>query len=634
MSKNAWEPLGDGLWMFRDSCNVYALQTEQGLVVVNAGTGAAADAIDQLGAGAVLAVVLTHHFRDHTDGAIRFKQLGARILGPYWERDYLIDPEQHWRERQIWNSYDNRWDRYSPIRPIPVDDWLMDYETRSLGGLTWRVLPTPGVTTGAISLIVPYKGRTLAFVGELIYAPGKVHRLAPFQYNYNDAPGAVNVYAACALVKQARPDVLLPSQGVVMDAHATSQTASVVRIEPAAALDQLRGNLRRLAEIVPGIGEQFDRTDSPQLEQILPHLYRSRVGAAETSFLVSETGKVLAIDYGYNSACYLPPGKHHLSNRRPMLHAIEALAAVTGREGIDVAIASHFHDDHVNGFAMLQRLYNTQIWAGENFADLLERPMRYDRPCLWHEPVRVARKCPLNETFEWEGIPITLRPTSGHTRFGTLIEFVVDGTRCVHTGDQTFFVGAPTGLAYGPGARQFHNHVYKNGLDLGGYRQTLEHFRRFRPELVLTGHTPPYRPDERWYQVLEEGARVWDEVHRLLMPLGDEQVHFGPESQAAKLKPYRMHLRTAEPMLFDAWVLNPLPQRASATIRLIAPPGWQSEPVRLELGPRQTGTAQLRLVPPERTVCRRLPVALDLQIDDRCFGQVTEALITIGHECF
>ncbi len=634
MPNDRWETVFDGLWLFRDSCNVYALRTDDGLTVVNAGTGAAADTVAQLGAGSVRQVLLTHHFRDHTDGAVRFKKLGARVFGPYWEREYLIDPEQHWRERQTWNSYDNRWDRYSPVRRIPVDEWLMDYETREVGGLSWRVLPTPGVTTGAISLVVKHAGRTLAFVGELIYAPGKVHRLAPFQYNYNDATGAVNVYSACELIKRTKPDVLLPSQGFLMGSRVAADVASVVSIEPGEALDQLRRNLRRLGDIVPGMTDQFDHADSQEIEQVLPHLYRSRVGTAETSFIISETSKTLAIDYGYNSARYLPPGKHHLSNRRPMLHGIEDLASITGHQGIAVALPSHFHDDHVNGFAMLQRLYDTQIWVGENFADLLERPMRYDRPCLWHEPVRVDRRCPLNQRFDWEGIRITLRPTSGHTRFGTLIEFVVDGTRCVHTGDQTFFAGAPTGLGYATGARQFHNHVYKNGLDLGGYRQTFEHLRRFQPQLVLTGHSAPYRPDERWYEVLEEGARVWDEVHHLLMPLGDDAIHFGPESQAAKLKPYRVNLQTAAPMTFDAWVLNPVPRNASATIRLVSPPGWQCEPVDLELGPRALGTAQLRLIPPERALCRRQPVALDLVVNGHRFGQVAEALITIGCESF
>ena len=90
---------------------MYAVQGSEETVLINAGTGRAADYLGEVAQNGPVTVLLTHHFRDHTDGAIRLQQAGAEILGPYWDQEYLVDPQQHFGERQIWNSYDNRWDR-------------------------------------------------------------------------------------------------------------------------------------------------------------------------------------------------------------------------------------------------------------------------------------------------------------------------------------------------------------------------------------------------------------------------------------------------------------------------------------------------------------------------------------------
>ena len=182
MGLSNWQKVCDGVFLFQDSCCVYAIQGPEGTVLINAGTGLVADYLDEVFQNGSLTVLLTHHFRDHTDGAIRLRNAGAEILGPYWEQEYLTDPDQHFRERQVWNSYDNRWDRFAPVRPIPVSNWMMDYENREIAGLKWEVVPTPGCTNGASSYVVDFNGLRLAFVGELICGLGYTSRLAPLQY--------------------------------------------------------------------------------------------------------------------------------------------------------------------------------------------------------------------------------------------------------------------------------------------------------------------------------------------------------------------------------------------------------------------------------------------------------------------
>ena len=160
MSGRHWETIEDNVYRFRDSCHVYAVRGPEGIVLVNAGTGQAAEHLGELGSGPVT-VLLTHHFRDHTDGAIRLHAAGATILANYCDEEYYRDPLLRFQARQTWNSYDNRWDRFCPIRPLPVADWLRDYETRTIAGLHWEVVPTPGVTIGASSYVVTLGERRL-----------------------------------------------------------------------------------------------------------------------------------------------------------------------------------------------------------------------------------------------------------------------------------------------------------------------------------------------------------------------------------------------------------------------------------------------------------------------------------------
>lgn len=608
-----WDELEVGIFRLADSCQVYAVRGPEGTVLINAGTGRAAYFLAEIHAGGALVVLLTHHFRDHTHGAIRLQAAGATVWGPYWEREYLVDPQEQYRMRQVWNSYDNRWDRMAPVRPLPIAGWLRDYDHPRFAGLDWEVVPTPGVSTGAVSLLVRRGDRHLAFVGEALGAGGKLERVAPLQYDYNDLGGAVNLFHSLGRLRQAAPDRAFPSFGPPVDT-------------PLQDIAVLQGRLRDLSRIQPLLGPRFQKEDEDDLVEVLPHLLYSKYANGRSHFVISDTGKILALDYGYSTG-YVLPTVSHRSNRRPLLHSLRGLAQRFPGTTIDTVLITHHHDDHVGGIPLLQRLYGTRAWAAEGMAEILENPGDHDRCCLWHEPIPLARKLPCGETCHWENIPITLYPVAGHTRFAALICFEVDGRRVVQPGDQV-------ALDDGDGSF-FSNHVYRNGLDLGCYRDTARLIKEFRPDLVLSGHALPRTPDASFYTTLEEGARAFDELHRGLMRLGDEDAHFGAESQAAKLFPYRVHSPAgAQRLELRGWVINPFPQDAAARLELIGPEGWEGEPLQVQLGAREQKSFRIAIRPPVGCRCRRLAIALDLCVGDRVFGQVTEALVTLGHPYF
>ena len=64
-----WIKIRENLFAYQDSCRVYAVRGPSGTVLVNAGTGRCAKHLSEITVGGALTGVLTHHFRDHTDGA-------------------------------------------------------------------------------------------------------------------------------------------------------------------------------------------------------------------------------------------------------------------------------------------------------------------------------------------------------------------------------------------------------------------------------------------------------------------------------------------------------------------------------------------------------------------------------------
>ena len=86
------------------------------------------------------------------------------------------------------------------------------------------------------------------------------------------------------------------------------------------------------------------------------------------------------------------------------------------------------------------------------------------------------------------------------------------------------------------------------------------------------------------------------------------------------------------PLKFRAYVRNPLPQAAELCLQLVGPDAWLSREVRINAGPREEVSADLEITPHEGVLCRRQPIALELTVGGQAYGQIAEALVTIGHE--
>ena len=108
--------------------------------------------------------------------------------------------------------------------------------------------------------------------------------------------------------------------------------------------------------------------------------------------LIAPDGSALFVDYGSASGSFFSSfnaGLDGSDRMRFVEHSLPELRARYGLRRIDVAMPSHMHDDHLNGFPYLQRQHGTRAY--ENMKDVLEHPEGYLLGCTNAEPIKVDR---------------------------------------------------------------------------------------------------------------------------------------------------------------------------------------------------------------------------------------------------
>lgn len=591
----------DNLYLFEDTCNIYVIRTENSAVLVDFGSGAVLSHLSAIGVEQVSAVLMTHHHRDQGQGLARAVEAGIPIWVPHTEQDLFRQVDAHWQAREIYMNYNMRQDRFSLLEPVPIAGTLQDYATYQFGACAVTVIPTPGHTTGSITLWLEHDGNRIAFTGDLIAGPGKVWSMAATQWTYNGAEGVPASIASLLDLKERQPNLLLPSHGSPMP-------------EPAPAIDLLVQRFWQLLQLRGQNQRLFELRQHPY-EIITPHLLAHRASVANSYVLLSQSHKALMIDFGYDFITGIPLSSDRAS-RRPWLYTIPTLKRQFGIEKIDVVLPTHFHDDHVAGINLLRAVEGTQVWSAALFADILENPAHYDLPCLWFDPIPVDQRLPLERPIQWEEYTFTLYPLPGHTRYAVAIHFEVDGYSVLATGDQ---YQGDNGLEL--------NYVYPNRFDAGDYMKSAELYKRLRPDVILTGHWKPFWVPFNYFGKLEQMGTELERLHRELLP---EVPDLGTEGFLARITPYQATAQGGQTLEFQVEIRNPFNRVAQATITMVVPPGWevtgQQTPISLE--PLAVRHVPVRIKIPATFSGRRARIAADITIDGQQFGQQAETLVS------
>jgi glyoxylase-like metal-dependent hydrolase (beta-lactamase superfamily II) len=577
----------------RDTCNVYVLRSGDEATLVDVGSGAVFDRLEELGVGRVTDVVVTHHHRDSVQGLARAAAAGARIWVPPVELELIAGASAHWQQRQLENDYDLRQDTFSLLESVAVTGEVSEYRTRSYGGVELHALPTPGHTAGSLTYLCDLDGRSLGFCGDLVHAGGRVPSLAATQWSYSGAEGLAATHVSCNVLAAHEIDLLLPAHGPPVES-------------PAEELAAVRSRVKELFDLrLEGpwdLDDMFARPWAP----VTPHFLRNRASFANSYALVSESGAALLLDFGYDVTTGLVPTTRREA-RRALLWPFDALRRDHGVERIEAAIPTHYHDDHVAGLNLLRDVEGAEVWAPENVAPILLDPTRHDLPCLWFEPIWVDRVLTLGEPLRWHEYELRLHPLPGHTLYAVAIEVEVDGKRILATGDQQ-----------SAGEKPILNYQYRNRFRSDDFVASAELYRRLRPDVIVSGHWPPQDvSDELLERLASEGARL-AELHHELLPVESEL--------SARVEPYRSYVRTGETVGLDVVVRNPFDRAIEAEVALASSEGWElPRPEQLTIPAGAEAVARFEVV--AAGTVRRARIAADVALDGVAYGQVAHALV-------
>ncbi len=605
--KGAPRKLTDNLFLFEDTCNVYVVRDGANCVLIDFGSGKILDHLRDLGVSKVDWILHTHHHRDQCQGDWRAVERSIPIAVPAHESHLFADAENFWRNRRVFHLYYVRNDFHTVAEDIPVARRLADYTAFPLGNTEFYVLPTPGHTLGAVALLANVDGKKVAFSGDLMRAPGKIHTLYDTQNYYGGSEGVdLSVYSLARLREQ-KPELLCPSHGEPMN-------------DPDAGMEE---TMRRLTDYLRFWGQEPVEENRPYA--VSPHLVAHYQTTSSFYAIVSDSGKAMFLDYGSASGMHFRNflDATAVTDRiRFVEHSIDELKRKYGLKSIDVALPSHMHDDHINGFPHLARNYGTKIWCYDNMVDILENPRGHNLGCILAEPVKISRAFRHGEKFRWEEFEFEITHSPGHTEYQMAMFVTIDGKRVAFTGDAFFATQTKESTLR-------HNLIFRNHVESDSHVRSIRNLIAHNPNLIAPGHGRPYDVDEGMLRATEK--RMLEQQQHFVSLLPEGETGFGLDPSWVKIYPYQILLVPGERQTLAVRVQNYNPRPMKIEAALAAPAEWGVTPevLRLEVPANGRGEGRFQVSVPGgwNAPSSRFAIAADVVCDGKYLGQITEAVV-------
>jgi len=609
------EKLTDNLYRLEDTCNVYLIRDGSRAVLIDFGSGKILDYLPQLGVTQVDWILHTHHHRDQCQGDKLAAERKIPIAVPAHERHFFADAENFWRNRRVYHLYYVRNDFYTITENIPVAGLLHDYAKFRWNNRDIYVLPTPGHTPGAVTLLATVDGKKVAFSGDLMHGPGKVHTLYDMQYNYGGSEGVDMAVYSLARLREQKPELLCPSHGPVLS-------------DPDQGIGLTIDKLTEYYRFQTG-GGQLTEHNLPYA--VTPHLIAHHQTTSSFYAIVSNSGKAMFIDYGSASGVYFS----NFLNATPTVdrirfveHNIDTLRKRYGLKSVEVAMPSHMHDDHMNGFPHLIRHHGTKVWCYENMVDIFENPRGHNLGCTLGESFKVDRAFRHGERFKWEEYEFEVTHSPGHTEYQMAMFVSIDGARVAFTGDAFFTNPA---APQSDGALR-HSLIFRNHVESDSHLKSIRNILDHEPNLIAPGHGKPFLVNRSDLVATEEKLRKQKDLFHQIV--ADPEPEFGMDPSWVKIYPYQMQIKAGETGRGEIRVQNYRPTPAKMEVALVVPEGWTVEPEVLRFEAPARGHAkqsfQIRTRPERPRGLPRVAIAADVMCNGKYLGQITEAVVDLG----
>jgi glyoxylase-like metal-dependent hydrolase (beta-lactamase superfamily II) len=602
--------LSENLFVLEDTCNVFVVRQRNRAVLIDFGSGAVLDHLQKLGIQHVDWVLHTHHHRDQCQGDSKLASRKIPVAVPAHEAHLFADAENFWRNRRVFHLYYVRNDFNTITTNIPVERRLADYSNFRWQGIDFFVLPTPGHTLGSITLLATVDQRRVAFTGDLMYAPGKILNLYDTQINYGGSEGIdLGIYSLARLAEQ-KPAMVCPSHGEPL-------------ADPGEAIQK---TIRHLT------GYYRFQTGNQPVEEglpvaVSPHLVAHHLTTSSFYAIISSSGKAMFIDYGSASGTHFGNFERAtgVNDRiRFVEHSIARLRRDHGLKSVDVAMPSHMHDDHMNGFPHLARHFGTRMWCYENMVDVFENPRGYNLGCILAEPVKIDRSFKDGETFRWEEFEFEVKHSPGHTNYQMALFTRIDGRKVAFTGDAFFPNPRNDGTLR-------HNLIFRNEVQSDSHLLSIRNMLEREPEMICPGHGQPYAVTRDLLAATEQKFRRQQQFFVDLLP--DGETDFAMNPSWLRLYPYQMLIAPGETRKLEIHASNYGAAPMKLEVALVAPAEWRLDPETSSLSVPPHGKASTAVtvaVPRDWTPPGpRFAIAADVMRDGKYIGQLTEAVVEL-----
>jgi glyoxylase-like metal-dependent hydrolase (beta-lactamase superfamily II) len=607
--------ISSNLYLLRDTCNVYVLKNGNRALLVDFGSGHVLTLLGQIGVTQVDAILHTHHHRDQCQGDARAVAERIPVHVPEHERHLFEDAENFWRNRRVFHLYYVRNDFFTLSHNVPVAAGLRDYDTFKWGPYELLVYPTPGHTLGSVSLIGVVDGKKTAFTGDLIHSPGKVVNLYELQYYYGSTDGVDFAIFSLTRLRELGTELVCPSHGEPFSNPDTGITDLI---------SKMKGWLESYA---PGTV----LTIEGRPYAVTPHLIASHQTTSSFYALISDSGKALFVDYGSASGNYFNGFNQAapvLDRMRFVEHTIPELKARYGLKSVDVAMPSHMHDDHLNGFPYLVRHHGAKVWCYQNMVDILENPRGNNLGCILPEPINIDRAFRHGESFKWEEYEFQVCHSPGHTDYQMAMFGEIDGARVAFTGDAFFPTsgGAPYQLR--------HNLIFRNWVENDSHLRSMRTILDHQPNIIAPGHGKPFLSNKEDLEDLNR--RLEKQQQYFKDSIADPDCNFGLNPSWVRLYPYQILGKAGTSSTVELRVRNYRSRPMRLEAALVLPVGWKASPEVLNLTVPANGEGKegLAVIVPDNwdRSKPRVAITADIVADGQYLGEIAEGVVDIQSE--
>lgn len=589
-----WRVLGEELFLFSDSCNVYLLRYGDRALVIDFGSGRWLEHLDEIGVRQVEHVVLTHGHRDQCSGLYRRGPGPGVVHVPQGEAGLLQDPKSFWRTYQnagCPSSY------AAPCLPVggAVPDLAGDTE-RMLGPVRLCCVATPGHGQGALSYLVEWQGRHLAFCGDAAHAGGAIHQPYHLEWDHWTPGGALAAWQGLERLGYCHFDWLLPAHGPPVLQQARTCVRQVQR--------RLMDLIRAKGSVCAGEPNRWHDLEplSCGARRVSPHLYQF---GTNSFLLVSGKGAGLVVD----------PTLADSESLKPLL-------AELGLECIEVATASHYHLDHSDGLDWMRQQYGAKVWLHPWVEAPLRQRDRWDVPWLPARDVVADRRWPEQGRCRWREYEFEIHPFPGQTHWHCAFATQVDGRRVLFSGDNF----QPPSRWNGTGG-----FCSFNGSRFGeGFARSAQLVLDLAPELICNGHGCVYRfAPSHYRRILKWSARA-EKAVQALCPSPDWLADY--DCRATVWEPFVNRARPGQRLSLSLVHHNHRRQAVELKVRAVPPPEWKNTPAPRQLRVKAGGSGRLRfpLEVPGSAAPGRYLVAAELAGGGRSLGEVCVAIVDVS----